>query len=229
MENSDFTANSLDDGLSLEELAAKVSKYRFRGSVLFLSVLFYIPIGILLFRTTAEFLFLPGLFIAMLLTFVGLYFLGNASFLAPYVRGIIILQRLSPPSPVITQKYAVTRLDNTLVFVLRKTSGGLFFVSFLSSNTAPASKIDVPKVFWKWSTAVHIEGLRVHDKRGTFSVPTPEGEIRSGEGILLLVPIRGSAYMVHVPAFSKIQLLAVVDYTSHLPSQGGSSDEIQVS
>jgi hypothetical protein len=229
MENSAFTADSLDDGLSLEELATKVSRYRFCGSALFLSLIIYVPLGILLFRTIAEFLFLPGLFIAVFLTFVGLYFLAKASFLAPYVRGIIILQRLSPPSPVITQKYAVTRLDNTLVFVLRKTSAGLFFVSFLSSDTVPASKIDVPKVFWKWSTAVHIEGLRVHDKRGMFSVPTPEGEIRSGEGILLLVPIRGGAYMVHVPAFSRTQLLAVVEYASHLTSQAGTSNEIHIS
>ena len=102
-------------------------------------------------------------------------------------------------------------------------------MSFLGSGSVPASKIDVPKVFWKWSPAVHIEGLRVHDKRGTFSVPTPEGEIRSGEGTLLLVPIRGGSYMVHVPAFSRDQLLAVVEYASHLTSQGDSSDAIHVS
>lgn len=229
MENSEFTANSLDDDLSLAELSARVSRYRFRGGALFVSVLLYVPIGILLFRTIAEFLFLPGFFIAMFLTFVGLYFLAKASLLAPYVRGIMILQRLSPPSPVITEKYAVTRLDDTFVFVLRGAVGGLYFVSFQSTEPVPASKIDVPRAFLKWSSALHIEGLRVHDRRGTFSIPTPDGEIRSGEGVLLLVPIRGGSYMVHVPAFSRNQLLAVVDYASHQTSQGGSSDEIQVS
>ena len=228
METSDFTANSLDDVLSFEELAAKASRYRFRGNALFFSLLLYVPMGLLLFRNTAEFLFLPGLFIAMLPTLVGLYFFGKGTLLAPYVRAIMILQRLSPPSPVITQKYAVTKLDDTFVFVLRAAVSGLYFVSFQSSESVPASKIDVPKSFWKWSSALHIEGLRVHDQRGTFSVPTPEGEIRSGEGILLVVPIRGGSYMVHVPAFSRDQLLAVVEYASHPTSQGNPSDAIHV-
>ena len=39
MENLDFTTDSLDDETSLEELSAKVSRYRFRGGALFLSVI----------------------------------------------------------------------------------------------------------------------------------------------------------------------------------------------
>ena len=219
MENSDFATDSFDDDLSLEDLISKVSSYRLRGGVLLFSLFFYIILGIFLLRGPAEVLFLPGFVIAMLLTFAGLYFLTKASSLVPYVRGTKILQRFSPPNPVITQKYAVTKVDNVFVFILQKVMGGLFFVSFQNSDSVPASEIDVPHAFWKWSSVLDIEGLRVHNRHGKFSVPTPEEEIRSGEGILLLVPTRGGSYVLHVPEVSRNQLLAVVKYASDSTSQ----------
>jgi hypothetical protein len=214
MDDSSFASDSLDADAVLDELNATIRRYRLRGSVLLFSPLFYIVLGVFLLRGPAEVLFLPGFVIAVMLAFVGLYFLAIAALRTSYLYGIKTLQRLSPPNPTITEICAVIELDNTYIFILRKNPDGLFFVSFSDSETALTSKIDVPQTFWKWSSALHIEGLRVHDRHGKFSVPTPEGEIRSGEGILLLIPLQGSSYMLHVPEFSKKQLHAVVEYAS---------------
>ena len=222
MEDSDFTTDSLGNDAKIEELSAKMNKYMVRGSVLLFSLFFYILLGVFLLRGPAEVLFLPGFVIAMMLTFVGLYFLAIGDLRRAYLHGITILRRLSPPDPTITERYAVIDIDNTYIFMLRKNPDGLFFVSFSDSEIDLTSKIHVPQVFWKWSSSLHIEGLRVHDRHGKFSVPTPEGEIRSGEGILLVVPIRGESYMLHVPAFSRKQLLAVVEYASLITSHGKS-------
>jgi hypothetical protein len=218
MDDSDFTDDSSDTDTVLDEINATMSRYRLLGSVLLFSLFFYILLGVFLLRGPAEVLFLPGFVIASILTFVGLCFLARADLRRSYLYGIKILQRLSPPNPTITERCAVMELDNTYVFILRKNPDGLFFVSFSNSETTLMSKIDVPQTFWKWSSALHIEGLRVHDRHGKFSFPTPEGEIRSGEGILLLIPLQGSSYMLHVPEFSRKQLHAVVEYASLITS-----------
>jgi hypothetical protein len=218
MDDSGVTTDSSNTDTVLDEINATMSRYRLLGSVLLFSLFFYILLGVFLLRGPAEVLFLPGFVIASMLTFVGLFFLALADLRRAYLRDIKVLQRLSPPNPTITERYAVIELDNTYIFTLRKNPDGLFFVSFSNSEISLTSKIHVPQTFWKWSSALHIEGLRVHDRHGTFSVPTPEGEIRSGEGILLLIPLRGTSYVLHVPEFSRKQLLAVVEYASLITS-----------
>jgi hypothetical protein len=224
MENSDFNSESLGSVEIMEELEMKKKRLFLRGAVLLFALFFYTPTGILFFRGVAEALFLPGFAIAIMVTFVGLYFLAKSSLWKAYIYGIKILQRLSPPEPTITEAYAVVRIENTFAFILRRGPDGIYFVSFLRPEVTPASKIHVPANFWKWSSALHIEGLRVHDKHGTFSVPTPEGEIVSGEGILLLIPIRGTSYVLHYPNFSRDRLLAVAKYASLLTSTHASVD-----
>ena len=89
-------------------------------------------------------------------------------------------------------------------------------MAFKQTEPTSGSKIDVPKTFWKWDSALHIEGFRVHNREGTFTIPTPDGDYITGEGYLLLFPTRKGAYMVHYPDMSREHLLALVQYASNL-------------
>lgn len=202
----------------------KKNKQRNLGVVLLSAPLLSFLLLIGFFPETGEIQFIFGLSAAMAITFVGIIFLGLGSISRAYIHGIHILGRISPPTPIITQDYAVLKTENAIAFVLRKAPYGLYFVSIAHSESIPATKIDVPMNFLKWSSVLHIEGLRVHHRSGTFSIPTPEGEIRSVEGVLMLVPISGGNYMLHVPDFSRKQLLAVAEYASRLASEGTAND-----
>ena len=131
-----------------------------------------------------------------------------------YTYSIRILQRISPPEPVITEKYTVTERDGVYVFLTTRSLGTLYYVVLEYSEPAQKQEIDVRKVFWKWSSSLNIEGLRVHDLEGEFTIPTPDGRFITGRGLLLAVPLLGESYIMHVPEFSREQLLAVVDYAS---------------
>jgi hypothetical membrane protein len=224
MENSDFDTTPLDATEIIEEMNRKMKKLRNRGMVLLIAPLLCFLALIGLFPGAGDTLFIFGLCAAMVLTFVGIVFLGLSALPRDYIWGVNILGRISPPIPTITEDYAVLKIENTIAFVLRKAPYGLYFVSTAGSESIPATKIDVPMNFLKWSSVLHIEGLRVHHRNGTFSIPTPEREIRSVNGALLVVPIRGDSYMLHVPAFSRNQLLAVAEYASRLVSEGTASD-----
>jgi hypothetical protein len=219
MENSEFGDFSLDSVDSMREYDRKTSRARIRGAILLFTPVIFIIIDVLFFpREIAEFLFFPGLIISMMVSLAGMYFLSLRSGWNAYIYGIKVLQRVSPPEPTVTLEYAVIKREGTFIFILRKAPYALYFVSFKQSEPSNSTEIDVPGIFWKWSSTIHISGLRVHDRHGRFSIPTPERKILSGEGILLAVPIRGSAYFLHVPDFSKNPLLAVADYAALLTS-----------
>jgi hypothetical protein len=224
MENSDFDIEPFDATETIEKINRKKKKRRNLGVVLLFAPLLCFVLLIGLFPEAGDILFISGLSATMALAFLGMIFLAFAALPKAYIRGVSILGRLSPLTPIITEDYAVLKIENTIAFALRKAPYGLFFVSTAHSESIPAIKIHVPMNFFKWSSLLHIEGLRVHHQNGTFSIPTPEGEIRSIEGALLLVPIRGGSYMLHVPDFSRKQLLAVAEYASRLASEGTVSD-----
>ncbi len=131
---------------------------------------------------------------------------------------LAILRRISPPDPVIGEDFVVLLKENVYTFFIKSAPGLLYFVSFKHLDPTPAEDIDVPKLFWRWQSTLHINGLRAHDKYGHFSVPTPEGSFISGEGLLLAVSIYGRSYLLRVPEFSREQLLSVVDYASAMYS-----------
>lgn len=219
MESSEFGDLSLDSVDSMREYDRKTSRAQIRGAIMLFTPVLFLPIDIFFIpREIAEVIFFPGLIASFMVTFVGMYFLSLRSGWNAYIYGIKVLQRVSPPEPTITLEYAVIKREDTFIFILRKAPYGLYFVSFKHAEPSNSVEIDVPLNFWKWSSTLHISGLRVHDSHGTFSIPTPEGKIFSGEGILLAVPIRGSAYFLHVPDFSKDPLLAVADYAALLTS-----------
>jgi hypothetical protein len=127
---------------------------------------------------------------------------------------LAILRRLSPPEPVVGKAYVVMKLENVYIFFIKNAPGILYFVSFKHIDSTPAESIDVQRLFWKWESKLYINELRIHHKKGHFSVPTPEGPIISGEGLLLAVSIYGRSYILRAPAFSREQLLEVADYAS---------------
>ena len=220
MKPSDFNTESLESIESMDELRRKIEKLQLRGALILSAFVSYLIIVVLLPREIAEVVFGPGLAISIMISFVGLYLLTVSSTLSYYAYGITILRRISPPDPAVTEAYAVTKHGKAFIFVLRSAPYALYFVSFFNSELTPAMEIDIPRTFWKWNSTLHIEGLRVHNRSGRFSIPTPEREIYSGEGILLALPIRGTSYILHVPEFSRDRLLAVTEYVSLLTSHG---------
>ena len=157
----------------------------------------------------------------MAIFFGGAVILAMSSMMKRYIRGVKILQRLSPPEPLITEKYSTTKYENVFVFIMRRAPDMLYFVAFDQIYPTSDSKMSSQRNFWKWDSVVHLEGLRVQIKRGDFSVPSPDHNIVSGEGLLLAVPIRNRAYVIHVPEFSRSQLMAVVEYASSSVSGDG--------
>ena len=70
-------------------------------------------------------------------------------------------------------------------------------------------------------------GFRVYNRRGSFTIPTPDGDYLTGEGYVLVIPTRSSSYMIHYPDMSREHLLGVVEYASNLVS-GASGDHIDI-
>lgn len=202
--------------VSMEDLRARMNRYPKVGIPLLFSMVLILPIMLILPRQLAESIFIAGLVLVGILSISGSILLAIGSTWKDYIYGIRILQRVGPPEPIITASFAAVKIGNTYVFVRQRAPGLLCFVSFKYLDEQAANKVRLPRVFWKWSSHVQIEGLKAHDASGQFSVPTPEGIIVSGTGYLLAVPILGSSYFLHVPKFSSQQLLAVADYASLL-------------
>jgi hypothetical protein len=218
--DSDYGPRSPPSIVSVEELDERVRRSLPRNVVLlFAPVLFLLAVLLLSGRMPAP-LFIPGLIVSIVLSILGMVPLVKMSVFRLYVYSIRILQRISPPDVVVTEEYAVTRWEDTYVFTLREVPGGLYFVAFGNSGLIPATEIKVQKNFWKWSKALHVGELRVHIRTGEFSIPTPEGDLIRGEGVLLLLPVRGDAYVVHVPEFSRDRLIAVAEQAALLAAGG---------
>jgi hypothetical protein len=203
-----------------------MNRLRNRGIPLLSALVLFLPIIVLIPREIAEAVFIPGLAFSFFVSMIGVFLLTKGLIWKNYIYGIKVLQRISPPDPIVTAEYAVTKRDNTYIFILQSVPGALYFVAFKHPNATSAEKIDVPKTFWKWNSALRIEGLKAHDRKGFFSIPTPERTISCGDGLLLAVPILGSSYILRVPDFSRNRLLAVAKYVSSLTSDGTSFDKI---
>jgi len=225
MVNMHYDSESFGSITSVDELSNTMKKLQCRGALLLFVFVLFLPLIVLLPREIAEVLLFPGLVATVVISLVGVFLLATSLSRRYYINGIKILQHIAPPDPVITKAYAVTKRENTIIFILRSAPYALYFVSFKESELTPATEIDVPKTFWKWNSALHIEGLRVHNRKGSFSVPIPERGFIRGEGILLVLPIRGQSYIIHVPDFSRNHLLAVAEYADLLTSAGASIDE----
>jgi len=206
-----------DDIVTEDELRNQMERMRNRSLPLLFALLFA---PMLVFLTpflvptvASDITFISTIIITCLISLVGVYLLAKSSILGNFLYGIRILRRVGFAEPVITEQYAVTKRNATFLFVLRSTSL-LYFVSFSQTETFPSRVIDVPKAFWKWNPTVSIAGLKLHRREGLFSIPTLERRYISGEGILYASPFLGAAYMLHVPEFSREQILAVAEYAS---------------
>jgi hypothetical protein len=225
MENSDFNTVTSDSTTVIDELNHKRTRLQYRGIILVLApMICFLLIVVGLFREFGDVLFIIGLTGSMTFAFFGIILFALIGIPRAYIRGIGILQRISPQDTIITLDYAVVKIEDTFAFILANAPYGLYFVSFMSSEPTPVPLIDVPKNFFKWSSVIHVEGLRVLKRTGTFSIPTPEREILSGEGVLLVIPIRGNSYMLHMPEFSHDHLHAVAEHASRLASGETASD-----
>lgn len=218
MENLEFGNEPIDSNAAIEEID-RSWKRRF---VMAIPLFFSLPLSglfLLIFQhqfPDAVFLFIFAL--GIFATCVGMGFLATSSTVKSYVRTLRTLLRLSPPEPRVVADYAVMLFDKVYVFVWRKAPFALYFVAFEHSETTTDAKIDVPKTFWKWDSALHIEGFRVHNRKGTFTIPTPDGDFVTGEGYVLVLPTRPGSYMIHYPDMSREHLLGVVEYASNLAS-----------
>lgn len=215
---SDFYDSSPDTVDSVDEIKKKMYGLRNRGIPLLSAIVLFLPLMIILPQEIAETIFLPGLVLSVVIFMVGAILLTQSSIWKTYLYSINILIRLSPPDPVITEVYAVTKQEESYIFVLRSAPEAMYYMIFDQSGIEYVEDIDVPKTFWKWNSALHIEGIKAHNRNGSFSIPTPEGAVIRGAGILLAVPITGRAYMLHVPDFSREQLLTIADFASTLIS-----------
>lgn len=206
--------------VSMDYLRARMNRYQTAGIPLMFSMFLVLPIVLVLPRQLAESIFPVGLVMMGLLFISGAILLGIGSIWKNYIYAVRIIKRLEPPEPLITARFAAVKIGNTYVFVQQRSPGLLCFVSFKYLDEQAAYKIKLPRVFWKWSSIVKIEGLKAHDVSGQFSIPTPEGSIVTGNGYLLAVPILGSSYFMHVPEFSRQQLQAVADYAAMFTNSG---------
>lgn len=220
----DYYDASPDTIESVNALKKKMIRLRKKGITLLSAIVLFLPLMIIPPREIAEAIFIPGLVLSVVIFIVGAIVLTQSSIWENYLYGINILLRLSPPDPVITEVYAVSKQDETYIFVLRSAPEAIYYVVFNQSGIENVENIDVPKTIWKWNSVLHIEGIKVHNRKGSFSIPTPEGEIIRGDGILLAVVTTGRAYMLHVPDFSRDQLLTISEFASNLLSHG--NDEL---
>ncbi len=206
--------DELQDGIVTEdELRNQMQRKRNRSIPLVFALVLVFITPFLVPPVASDITFISTIVVAYPIFMVGVYRLAKSSILKNFLFGIKILRRVGLPEPVITEQYAATKRGATHLFVLQNTSC-LYFVTFTQTEMALTGKIDVPKTFWKWNPTVSIAGLKLHKREGLFSIPTLERQCISGEGILYASPYLGTAYMLHVPEFSREQLLAVAEYVS---------------
>lgn len=141
-------------------------------------------------------IFIQGLYVSLIITFVGMGMIAIGSTWGGYLRRVKILQSNFSPPITVTKDYAVTKHGNTYIFSYKRGAYGLYFAALKQASIVPAEGIQVPKRIWRSSPGAHFEGLRVRDSEGTFSVPTPSGDFISGEGILLAVSTYHPSYLV---------------------------------
>lgn len=236
MLNAENDAQPPDQVVSIDDIKQIQKKSTLKGIPLLFSFVFYLLLILLLDGLFPETLFLPGLVVAVGLTIVGLAVVAFSSNWNSYIRGIRRLQETEPPEVVVTKDYAVAKHMNTYIFVPKSAPMAIYFVALEGTNLSPATKVHVPRNFWKWDSSVeHIKGHRIHKRTGVFSIPTPERRIVSGEGVLYVLPfIRMSPRMVGtfdneprmvpVGGITKDFILSIAETVSKLISDNVSGD-----
>ena len=218
-EGTEFSEEPMNSTAIVEEMNRKVNMTFLKMIPPFFSIPIVMSLLLVFPGQIPDVVFLTLLFVAFGITFVSLILGALAGGQKSYVRALRKLVPLSPPEPKVTDKFAVMLIENVYVFVLKKAPYALYFVAFKQTEPTPDSKIDVPTLFWKWSNVQNIEGFRIHQREGTFTIPTPDGDYITGDGYLLVLPIRKGSYMVHYPDMSRGHLLAIVEHASNLITQ----------
>jgi len=195
-----------------DEYRARGRKHAIRGIALICTPILVIVVTFLPpgeFTDLAFFLTLGGTsFLAMVGVFV-LIGLGTGTY--NLINGFEILERVSPPNPVIIGRYAVTKVED--VYLLAQgMNGHIIAVAFRGSpRTVLKEKVKLPRAFYRWEKKVNTDRVEMFRREGTFSIPSPSGEFLEGDAVLYGAPYVPSRYSWAVPEFSKEDLISIIE------------------
>ena len=241
MLNSSHSDQSSDDTKILNEIRHNRTKWCIAAIPLFFAIPIYLLSPYAEYGTYHSFftsgwgpIWTPGLVVAGMITAVGMFLLAIGLGWGMYHSHLRTLLKYFPPPITITKKYGVTKHGNTYVFALRNANYSLFLVALRQSTIVPSEKIRVPRTIRQVRPAHPFQDMRTHDAEGTFSIPTPEGNIISGEGLLVAVSVGIPSYQqdtilggVH-PKFYTVTtegLFEVAEYVQNYVSEGPGDSE----
>lgn len=221
MLNSDSSDQLYHSTMTLDDLKHKPHKWMVSG-LLLAPDMFIFMFSVLFVPNVFRPIFFQGFLVSTMMTLVGfgLIFIG-LRWRGHYLFSELLQSNFAPPI-YITEKYSATKHGNTYIFTLKGRGYFLCFAALKQSSIVSSDKIRVPNIIWEVRSAYHVEGLTVRDVEGTFSVPTPEGNIISGEGLLLCVT-NWRSYKTHI---TKENLHEVAEYAEKYLSEKPDDSEI---
>jgi hypothetical protein len=241
MLNSSHSDQSSDHTKILDEIMHNRTKWCIAGILCFLAIPIYLLSPYAEYGTYHSFftsgygpIWTPGLVLSGMVTAAGMFLLAIGLGWGMYHSHLKTLLKYFPPPITITKKYAVTKHGNTYVFALRNANYSLFLVALRQSTIGPSEKIRVPRTIRQVRPAHPFQDMRTHDAEGTFSIPTPEGNIISGEGLLVAVSEGIPLYQVNSigglphPKFYTVTtegLFEVAEYVQNYVSEGPGNSE----
>ena len=183
-------------------------------------IMMFSPIGVILLAAIVPSsllgsYFLPLMIVSFVLIMAGIgvmafYGVGSTSLLKAYE----ILDRLGTPKPQIRRGYVIKEY-NDVYLIGKSMSSLLYFVAFRSqAGQASASKMKLPGSMWKWEKKVEVGNIKLFRREGVYAVPTERGDFVSGECVLYAEAFMPTKYNLIVPAFTKDELLAIIEQVS---------------
>jgi hypothetical protein len=127
------------------------------------------------------------------------------------LHGYELLEKLSPPNPMIFNKTVVLNRDPVHILV-QWGSNTIYFVAFHQAERTFDLKLQIPRVFWKWEYTHQIGDVKVARREGTFTIPVDDGMYLSGAGIIYsLLVERGVKIRLRLD-FESEQLNQIIDH-----------------
>ncbi|MHA1771745.1 MAG: hypothetical protein ACTSYL_12565 [Candidatus Thorarchaeota archaeon] len=212
MDREDTSTSSEDEKL-LATLKERSKRGWFKGISIIIIAL--IPLILLLIFPTlaaSELLLISIFGISAIVLTIGIILLAIAGRINAYLFDIGILKILDP-NPIITEEYAVTSLEDVIIFVIMTAEGSLYFAKNDKINARVSEKINVPRTFPRWGFH-KLAGYKVHRREGHFAIPTPEGEIIATDTVIYRLPTFGEDYILHRPDFTRERLLELISAVS---------------
>lgn len=192
-----------------QDLKKRQRNQMIRGMFLLLGM--FLPFTLVILNVSDFVLRAASLVVGIGISFIGVLLIGMSFHMDSPVFRIRLLYKINP-NVFISDKFAVTKYNEVIIFVLLSGNNNIYLASLDLLNAVRADKIKIPTNVSPRYGSMYA-GFQIVKRNGLFAIPTPEGVIVAGECRLIIVPVMANIRHLNLQSFSRMHFLELADLT----------------